>query len=63
MGKYKNNSDRICKRNNAIQQKSSKNELWDEEGRQAIKQKNIARIKCLQQKTRANQQRYKEKRT
>jgi hypothetical protein len=62
MGKYKNNSNRICKRNNSIQEKSPKNELWDEECRQAIKQKNIARIKCLQQKTRANQEHYKGKR-
>jgi hypothetical protein len=34
---------------------------WDEECRQGIKQKNIARIKCLQQKTRTNQEHYKEK--
>jgi hypothetical protein len=30
--------------------------------RQAIKDKNIARMKCLQQKTRTNQEHYKEKR-
>jgi hypothetical protein len=29
--------------------------------RQAIKEKNIARMKCLQQKTRTNQERSKEK--
>ena len=63
MVKYKNNHNRIRKRNNPIQEKSPKNELWDEEFRQAIKQKNIARIKCLQQKTGANQECYKEKRT
>jgi hypothetical protein len=63
MGKYKNNSNRICERNNSIQEKSPKNDMWDEECRQAIKQKNTARIKCLQQRTRANQEHYKEKRT
>jgi len=44
MGKYKNN--RLQKKQ-FNKEKSPKNELWDEEFRQAIKQKNIARIKCL----------------
>ena len=30
--------------------------------RQSIKEKNIARMECLQQKTRTNQEHYKEKR-
>jgi hypothetical protein len=34
-----------------LQEKSPKDEWWDEECRHAIKQKNIARMKCLQQKT------------
>ena len=63
MGKCKNNSNIFCKRNNSIQERSPKNELWDEERRQAIKQMNIGRIKCLWQTTRGNQERYKEKRT
>jgi hypothetical protein len=43
-----------------LQEKSPKDEWWDEECRQGIKQKNIARIKCPQQKTRASQEHYKE---
>jgi hypothetical protein len=45
MEKYKNNSNRICKRNNSIQEKSPKNELWSEEHRQAIKQKKYSKNK------------------
>ena len=43
-----------------LQGKSPKNEWWDEECRQVTKQKNRARIKCLQQKTTANKEQYKE---
>ena len=53
MGKYKIRNNRICKRNK-LQEKSPKNEWWDEECKQASKQKNVARMKCLEQKTRAN---------
>jgi hypothetical protein len=45
-----------------LQEMSPEDEWWNEECRQGIKQKSIARIKCLQQKTRANQEHYKEKR-
>ena len=45
-----------------LEEKFPKNEWWDEKCRQTFKQKNITRVKCLQQKTRANQEHYKEKR-
>jgi len=61
MGKYRNSNNRIYKETIQLQEKSPKNEWWDEENRQAIKQKNIASTKCLQQNTRANQEHYKEK--
>jgi hypothetical protein len=56
MGKYRNSNNRICKETIQLQEKSPRNEWWDEECRQAIKQKNIASTKCLQQNTRANQE-------
>jgi len=34
------------------------NEWWDEECKEAISKKNIARKKCLQKRTRANQEQY-----
>jgi hypothetical protein len=44
------------------QSKITYNELWDEECKEAIKEKNIARKKCLQRRTRATQEEYEEKR-
>jgi len=55
MGKYKYSNNTVCKRNSSVT-RSPKNEWWDEDCRQAIKQKNITRMKCLQQKTRDNQE-------
>jgi hypothetical protein len=49
----------IEKYGNSLQGKSPKNEWWDKECRQVIKQKNRARMKCLQQKTTANKEQYK----
>ena len=55
MGKYKNNN-RICRRNNSITKKKSPKYEWrDEECIQAITRMTIARMKGLQQNTRANQ--------
>jgi hypothetical protein len=45
-----------------IQGKPVRNEWWDDECRQAIQEKNDARIKALQSKTRASQEIYREKR-
>jgi hypothetical protein len=39
-----------------------RNAWWDEECRDAIKQKNKAREKCLQRRTRSNQENYEQKR-
>jgi len=63
MRKYKN-SNKTESANEIIQlqEKSPNNEWWDEKCRQAIKQKNITRMTCLWQKTRANKEHYKEKR-
>jgi hypothetical protein len=36
-------------------------EWWDEEWRQAIKQKNIVKMKCFQQQSWENQEYYKER--
>jgi hypothetical protein len=44
-----------------LQEKSPNNEWCDEKCRQAIKQKNITKMKCLRQKTRANEEHYKRK--
>lgn len=49
-GKIQNRNNRIGERNNSIIRKVYKNEWWDEERRQAIKQQNKARMKCHQQK-------------
>ena len=38
------------------------NEWWDDECKEAIKEKNIARGKCLQRRTRATQEEYEKKR-
>jgi len=56
MGKYKNSNNRICKETIKLQENSPKNEWWDEECSQTIKQYKIAKMKSLQQKTRANQE-------
>jgi hypothetical protein len=39
-----------------LKERSLKNEWWDEKCRQTIKQKDITIMKCLHQKTRANQE-------
>jgi hypothetical protein len=44
-----------------MQPRITYNEWWDEECRKAIKEKNIARKKCLQRRTRATQEEYEEK--
>ena len=40
------------------QEKHIHNEWWDEECKKAISKKNTARKKCLQKRTRANQEKY-----
>jgi hypothetical protein len=45
-----------------IQGKPTRNERWDDDCRQAIREKNNATIKVLQSKTRASQEVYREKR-
>jgi hypothetical protein len=45
-----------------LQGKPVRNEWWDDECRQAIQEKNNARIKALQSKTIASQEIYREKR-
>jgi len=44
-----------------LQERSPKNEWWDENCKQEIKQKNITRMKFLQQKTRENQEHLKKR--
>jgi hypothetical protein len=39
-------------------EKHARNEWWDEECKEAISKKNIARKKCLQKRTTANQEQY-----
>ena len=39
-------------------EKHTRNKWWDEEGKEAISKKNIARKKCLQKRTTANQEQY-----
>jgi len=39
-------------------EKHIRNEWWDEERKEAISKKNIARKKCLQKRTRAKQEQY-----
>ena len=39
------------------------NEWWDEKCKEAIKEKNIARKKCLQRRTRATQEEHKKEKT
>jgi hypothetical protein len=39
-------------------EKHPRNEWWDEEYKEAILKKNTARKKCLQKRTRANQEQY-----
>ena len=60
MGKYKNSNVEAQKEIIQLQGKSPKNEWWDE-CRQVITQKNRARMKCLQQKTVVNKEKYKER--
>ena len=43
-----------------IREKNIRNEWWDEECKAAISRKNITRRKCLQKRTRANQEQYKQ---
>jgi hypothetical protein len=43
-------------------QATQRNTWWDEECREAIKQKNKAREKCLQRRTRSNQEKFEQKR-
>jgi hypothetical protein len=62
MGKYKTAITESAKEIIQLQEKSINYEWWNEECRQAIKQKNIARMIYLQQKTRAYQEHYTEKR-
>jgi hypothetical protein len=45
-----------------IQGKPTRNEGWDDKCRQPIQEKNNARIKAVQSKTRASQEVYREKR-
>ena len=40
------------------QEKHIRNKWWDEECKETISKKNIARKKCLQKRTRANQEQY-----
>jgi len=61
MGKYKNSNVEAPKEIIQLKGKYPKNEWWDEECRQVTTQKNRARMKCLQQKTTANKEQYKEK--
>jgi hypothetical protein len=59
MGKYKTAITESAKEVIQIQEESTKNEWLEEECRQAIRQKHIARMKCLQHRTRACQEHYK----
>jgi YesN/AraC family two-component response regulator len=45
-----------------MREKNICNEWWDEECKAAISRKNITRRKCLQKRTRANQEQYKQAR-
>ena len=45
-----------------LQTRITRNEWWDDECEEAIKEKNIARGKCLQRRTRATQKEYEKKR-
>jgi len=45
-----------------IQTRITHNEWWDDECKEAIKEKNVARGKCLQRRTRATQEEYEKKR-
>jgi len=45
-----------------IQTRTTHKEWWDCECKEAIKEKNIARGKCLQRRTRATQEEYEKKR-
>ena len=58
MGKHKKYHKRIGRRNYQKTRKAYRNEWWDEECKEAISKKNIARKKCLQNRTRANQEQY-----
>jgi hypothetical protein len=42
--------------------KKSRNELWDDECRKAMEEKNLARMKCINRRTRTNQNDYMQKR-
>ena len=45
-----------------IQARITRNEWWNDEYKEAIREKNIARGKCLQRRTRATQEEYEKKR-
>jgi len=45
-----------------LQARITRNEYWDDECKEAIKEKNIARGKCLQRRTRATPEEYEKKR-
>ena len=45
-----------------LQARITRNEWWDDECKEAIKEKNIARGKCLQRRNRATQEEYEKKR-
>jgi hypothetical protein len=62
MDKYKRRNTRGGHGNYYYKQVIQRNAWWDEECRDAIKQKNKAREKCLQRRTRSNQQNYEQKR-
>ena len=44
-----------------LQARITRNEWWDDECKEAIKEKNMARGKCLQRRTRATQEEYEKK--
>jgi hypothetical protein len=52
----------VTKETIQMQPRITYNEWWDEECREAIKEKNTGKEKCLQRRTRATQEEYEEKR-
>ena len=62
MGKYKQCYNRTAEETIKIRENNIRNEWWDEECKATISRKNNARRKCLQKRTRANQEQYKQAR-
>jgi len=62
MGKHKKCYIRIAEETIKIREKNIRNEWWDKECKAAISRKNITRRKCLQKRTRANQEQYNQAR-